>query len=85
MAYSIRVNEVRRALQPMLGTQLVTQTALCDHAADMLRRHQPGKESPQQLQPVFTFSNVLLVGFDVGAGVAVASGVGVAGFRVISG
>ena len=50
MAYSIRVNEVRRALQPMLGTQLVTQTALCDHAADMLRRHQPGKESPQQLQ-----------------------------------
>lgn len=50
MAYSIRVNEVRRALQPMLGTQLVTQTALCDHAADTLRRHQPGKESPQQLQ-----------------------------------
>lgn len=50
MAYPIRTNEVRRVLQPVLGTRFVTETALCEHAAEILRRHQPGRETPGALQ-----------------------------------
>lgn len=50
MAYPIRTSEVRRVLQPVLGTRLTTETALCEHAAETLRRHQPGRETPQTLQ-----------------------------------
>ena len=49
MAYPIRVNEVRRVLQPVLGTRFVTETSLCDHVTELLRRHQPGKETPDAL------------------------------------
>lgn len=49
MAYPIRTNEIRRVLQPVLGTRLVTETALCEHAAELLRRHQPGRETPDDL------------------------------------
>ena len=49
MTYPIRVNEVRRVLQPVLGTRFVTETALCDHAAEILRAYQPGRESPDEL------------------------------------
>lgn len=50
MAYPIRTNEVRRVLQPVLGTRLTMETALCEHAAETLRRHQPGRETPETLR-----------------------------------
>ncbi len=49
MAYAIRTNEIRRVLQPVLGTRLVMETALCEHAAELLRRHKPGRETPDEL------------------------------------
>ena len=50
MAYPIRTSEIRRVLQPVLGERLTRETALCEHAAETLRRHQPGRETPEMLR-----------------------------------
>lgn len=49
MAYPIKTQEVRRVLQPVLGTRFVTETALCEHAAALLRAHQPDRATWQEL------------------------------------
>lgn len=50
MGNPVRTESVRRALAPMLGEGLVTQTPLCDHAAEMLRRYAPGRTTLEELQ-----------------------------------
>ncbi|MGN0794968.1 MAG: hypothetical protein ACI4MG_10935 [Aristaeellaceae bacterium] len=50
MPYTIRVSEVRRVLQPVLGLRFVTETSLCDHVAEILRGYRPARETPQMLQ-----------------------------------
>ncbi|MBQ8202153.1 MAG: hypothetical protein IJZ74_10365 [Clostridia bacterium] len=49
MAIPIRTADVRRVLQPMLGTRFVSETALCDHAAELLRRYAPGRTTLEEL------------------------------------
>lgn len=49
MAYPIRATEIRRVLQPVLGTRFVTETALCDRAAETLRAYRPGRVTPDEL------------------------------------
>ena len=49
MAYHIRTTEVRRVLQPVLGTRFVTETPLCEHVAALLRAHHPGRTTWQEL------------------------------------
>lgn len=41
MAAAIRTEDVRTALAPMLGERFVTQTPVCQHTADCLRRYAP--------------------------------------------
>lgn len=41
MAIAIRTDDVRRALEPMLGTRFVSTTPLCEHAADCLHLYAP--------------------------------------------
>ena len=50
MAVAIHAEDVRTALAPMLGVRFVTQTPLCEHAAEQLRRYAP---SCMTLQDMF--------------------------------
>ena len=45
MAYLVDGAALREALTPYLGAHFVTQTRLCDHAAEALRQYVPGKTS----------------------------------------
>lgn len=49
MTYPIRITQVRRALQPVLGTRFVTETALCDRAAEILRAYNPRRVTAEGL------------------------------------
>lgn len=49
MAYAVRTQEVRDALAPMLGRRLTEQTALCDHAAETMRRYLPGRMTLEEM------------------------------------
>lgn len=50
MGNAVRTESVRQALAPMLGERLVSQTQLCDHAAEMLRRYASGRTTLEELQ-----------------------------------
>ena len=41
MSHAISADALRRALEPMLGTQFVSATPLCENAADCLRHYAP--------------------------------------------
>ncbi len=49
MAIPIRTADVRRVFQPVLGTRFVSDTSLCGHVAEMLRRYAPGRTTLQEL------------------------------------
>lgn len=43
MAYPIRTAEVRRVLQPVLGTRFTSETDLCERIAETLRHYPPAR------------------------------------------
>lgn len=49
MAYPIRTTEVRRVMQPVLGTRLTAETPLCEHVAEVLRHYRPALETADEL------------------------------------
>ena len=49
MAYPVRTTEVRRVMQPVLGTRLTTETPLCDQVAEVLRHYRPARETADEL------------------------------------
>lgn len=50
MSFSVQTDDVRAALEPLLGTRFVAATPLCAHAADVLRQYAPARMT---LQDVF--------------------------------
>ena len=52
MSIAIREEDVRTALEPMLGTRFVTTTPLCAHTAECLRQYIPGRTQPGDLFPL---------------------------------
>lgn len=49
MAYPIRTTEVRRAMQPVLGTRITSETPLCEQVAEVLRHYRPARETADEL------------------------------------
>lgn len=49
MAYPIRTTEVRRVMQPVLGTRITSQTPLCEQVAEVLRHYRPARETADEL------------------------------------
>ncbi len=45
MSIAVRAEDVRAALEPMLGTRFVAATPLCEHAAACLRQFAPARMS----------------------------------------
>lgn len=49
MPYTVRTNEVRRVLQPVLGTGFVTHTPLCTQVAELLSAHDMARTPVDEL------------------------------------
>lgn len=49
MAYPIRTAEVRRVMQPVLGTRLTAETPLCEKVAEVLRQYRPARATADEL------------------------------------